>query len=221
MRRWSGQIWVSTALQCRGMDLRLYLSSHSPLVHADYLCRRAQSRRQGKLREGNVWPHAIRRAHGPGERSCSRLGLLSITTDPRDSPDTPQGHVDATATITSKIPDGDSIRYTFTLSPPLPSTASTSSISRARTLMPYLVEKGYITIDGASLTLTEVDDESASFGIMLIAYSQTKLVLASKEVGDRVNIEADCVGKYVLGSQARIEGMVERILERKLKERGM
>ncbi|ORX34099.1 putative riboflavin synthase [Kockovaella imperatae] len=132
-----------------------------------------------------------------------------------------QGHVDATATITSKVPDGDSIRYTFTFSPTSSSAASTSATSRAQTLMPYLVEKGYITIDGASLTLTEVDDETASFGIMLIAYSQTKLVLTKKQVGDKVNIEVDCVGKYVLGSQARIEGMVERILEKKLKERGL
>ena len=87
--------------------------------------------------------------------------------------------------------------------------------------MPYLVEKGYITIDGASLTLTQVDDSSSLFGIMLIAYSQTKLTLSKKEVGDKVNIEVDCVGKYVLGSQDRIEGIVERILQKKLKERGL
>ena len=90
----------------------------------------------------------------------------------------PQGHVDSTAQIVSVTPDGNSIRYTFQL----PS---------ATTLMPYLIEKGYITIDGASLTLTHVDDASRTFGIMLISHSQSILTLTHKEVncfiGDRAN----------------------------------
>jgi riboflavin synthase len=118
-----------------------------------------------------------------------------------------QGHVDTTARITSKIPDGNSIRYVFTLPTP--------------TQLPYIIEKGYITIDGASLTVTQMDDASSTFGIMLISHSQEKLTLTSKEEGDEVNIEVDCVGKYVLGSEARIEGIVDRILEKKLKERGL
>lgn len=119
-----------------------------------------------------------------------------------------QGHVDGTATIISKIPDGDSIRYTFQL----PATT---------TLLPFIIEKGYITIDGASLTITHVNDAQRSFGIMLIAHSQAKLTLTDKKEGDTVNIEVDCVGKYVLGSVERIEGIVEKIVERKLKEKGL
>ena len=56
---------------------------------------------------------------------------------------------------------------------------------------------------------------------MLIAHSQSKLTLTGKEVGDDVNMEVDCVGKYVLGSVERIEGMVERIVDKKLKEKGL
>jgi hypothetical protein len=48
--------------------------------------------------------------------------------------------------------------------------------------MPYIIEKGYVTIDGASLTITEIDDKTASFGIMLISHSQTILTLTNKEV---------------------------------------
>ncbi|GFZ43331.1 Riboflavin synthase [Saitozyma sp. JCM 24511] len=139
-----------------------------------------------------------------------------------------QGHVDTTATIDSVTPDGNSLRYIFKLSNP--------------SLLPYLVEKGYVAIDGASLTLTVVDDKEAKFGIMLIAHSQEKLTLTKKKVGnvrcaeeaplcvgmssryqpgDTVNIEVDCVGKYVLGSADRIESLVERIVERKLKEKGL
>ena len=87
--------------------------------------------------------------------------------------------------------------------------------------MPYLIEKGYVTIDGASLTVTSVDDKVNTFGIMLISHSQEKLTLTGKQVGNTVNIEVDCVGKYVLGSTERIEQMVERIVDRRLKEKGM
>lgn len=120
-----------------------------------------------------------------------------------------QGHVDSTATIISREPDVDSLRYTFQFPE-----------SQAH-LLPYLVEKGYITIDGASLTLTGVNDRERSFGIALIKHSQGKVVLTDKGVGDVVNVEVDCVGKYILGSEERIAGIVERIVDRRLKERGL
>ena len=120
-----------------------------------------------------------------------------------------QGHVDTTATIQSITPDGDSLRFLFQLSPD------------SASYLPYIIEKGYITIDGTSLTITQVDDAQRTFGIMLIAHSQTKVTLSGKKVGDQVNIEVDCVGKYVLGSQSRLEGIIERIVDKRLKERGL
>lgn len=63
--------------------------------------------------------------------------------------------------------------------------------------MPYLIPKGYVAIDGASLTLTEVDDAQRIFGVMLIQHTQEKITLAKKADGARVNIEVDMVGKYV------------------------
>ncbi|WVO13103.1 riboflavin synthase, alpha subunit [Cryptococcus depauperatus] len=119
-----------------------------------------------------------------------------------------QGHVDSIATIISKTPDGDSIRYTF-------------QFPESTTLQPYIIEKGYVAIDGASLTITEVNDKERSFGIMLIAHSQKRLTLTDKQIGDKVNVEVDCVGKYVLGSTERIEGIVERIVEKKLQSKGL
>ncbi|KAF9245848.1 Lumazine-binding protein [Melanogaster broomeanus] len=84
-----------------------------------------------------------------------------------------QAHVDTTAIIVRREHDGDSLRLWFQLPEP---TASRPS------LMPYLIPKGYVAIDGASLTLTEVVDAERTFG---------------KADGAQVNIEVDMVGKYV------------------------
>lgn len=100
-----------------------------------------------------------------------------------------QGHVDATAIITKQEPDGNSLRLTFQM--PLPDS------TEGEDLMPFVIPKGYIAIDGASLTLTAVNDRERSFAVMLIAHTQTKITLPRKNVGDKVNIEVDMIGKYV------------------------
>lgn len=156
--------------------------------------------------------------HRPVSVAYKRLGSLQIrskvnceramSSHTRFGGHMVQGHVDATATIIGRQPDGDSIRYIFRL-------------GEDTKLLPYLVEKGYITIDGASLTLTFVNDAQRTFGIALIPHSQSKLVLTNKRPGDMVNIEVDCVGKYILGSQERIAAMVESIVDRRLKEKGL
>lgn len=120
-----------------------------------------------------------------------------------------QGHVDGVATIKKVEPDGASLRYTFALD------------EKDSALMPYLVEKGFVTVDGASLTLTFVDDKKLEFGIMLIAHSQEKLTLSSKKAGDRVNIEVDCAGKYILGHESRIADLIQRVVDRRLEELGV
>lgn len=137
-----------------------------------------------------------------------------------------QGHVDTTATIVSITPDGNSLRYLFSL----PSTPLTN------TLLPALTPKGYVTIDGTSLTLTSVSpspsssDEPSTFGVMLIAHSQEKVVLTGKKVGERVNVEADATAKMVVQAVERAlsgEGggamgeLVEKAVETILAKKGL
>jgi len=85
-----------------------------------------------------------------------------------------------------------------------------------------------VAIDGTSLTITKVDDSERKFGVMLIQHTQQKITLSKKEVGSKVNIEVDMVGKYVEksvvaalggkgneGLKALIEKVVEDVLSKK------
>jgi riboflavin synthase len=111
-----------------------------------------------------------------------------------------QGHVDATVSILASVPDGNSLRLTFKL--PAPSATPDGD------LLPYIVPKGYVTLDGASLTITEVSDSDRTFGVMLIAHTQSKITLPTRSVGEQVNLEADMVGKYVHRSVIASLGVV-------------
>lgn len=91
-----------------------------------------------------------------------------------------QGHVDATGTITSFRPDNDALWLTVETTPEL---------------MRYIVTKGYIAIDGTSLTV--VDTGPDWFNVTLIKYSQSKITLPLKNVGDQVNLEVDILSKYM------------------------
>jgi riboflavin synthase len=119
-----------------------------------------------------------------------------------------QGHVDTTVTISSIQSDPpNSIIYTF--------TASDAQF------LPYIVHKGYVCLDGTSLTVVSVDYASLSFKIMLIQYTQAHVIMPMKRVGDRVNLEVDQVGKYVesvvvgmMSSNPVIEGLIENIVKK-------
>ena len=124
-----------------------------------------------------------------------------------------QGHVDTIASILETRPDGNAI--TFRLQP------------KDRSVLRYIVKKGYVTLDGASLTVTTVDDEEGWFEIMMIAYTQEKVVMGMKKQGDDVNIEVDMTAKYIEKSvQAYFEGsawdggaMMEKMVQRMVDER--
>ncbi len=90
-----------------------------------------------------------------------------------------QGHVDGTGEIASITPDADALWFKIKCDPGL---------------MKYIVEKGYICVDGTSLTVVETGADW--FTLTLIAHSQELVVLAQKAVGDRVNLEVDIMAKF-------------------------
>jgi riboflavin synthase len=163
-----------------------------------------------------VSPETLRRTNLGNLTQGSKVNLeRAVSASTRMGGHFVQGHVDTIATILFVTPDGNSL--VFRLQP------------RDKEVLRYVVEKGYVTLDGASLTVTKVDDAEGWWEVMLIAYTQDRIVTASKKAGDEVNVEIDIIGKYVeksvqgyfegtqQGNPAVLEKMVERIVEEKLK----
>jgi riboflavin synthase len=93
-----------------------------------------------------------------------------------------QGHVDGVGAIASREPaeHWEVVR-----------------ISAPPEILRYVAEKGSIAVDGVSLTVTDVDDASGTFGISLIPTTLELTALGSNKVGDTVNLEVDVIAKYV------------------------
>ena len=95
------------------------------------------------------------------------------------------GDVDSEAEIISIVPKGIAKLYKFQLE------------EKHRQNIKYVVEKGRVTIDGASLTVIDTDDASGIFSVSLIPHTLENITLGKKKAGDFVNIETDLFGKYV------------------------
>jgi len=91
-----------------------------------------------------------------------------------------QGHVDGTGRVMSTKPEGDSVVF---------------RIRVPKRLNRYIVEKGFVAVDGISLTV--VKRGASSFTVAVIPYTSNNTNLAALSVGDRVNLEADILAKYV------------------------
>ncbi|OYX63096.1 MAG: riboflavin synthase [Sphingomonadales bacterium 32-64-17] len=100
------------------------------------------------------------------------------------------GHVDAVGTLTELRPDGDSTRLT---------------ISAPAQLAPFIAAKGSITVNGVSLTVNEVTDQSdgsVQFGLNIIPHTAEVTTLGDLRQGDSVNLEIDTIARYLQRMQA-------------------
>jgi riboflavin synthase len=91
-----------------------------------------------------------------------------------------QGHIDGTGRVVEVTQEGGQVRMRFQVKPEL---------------MRYIVPKGFIAVDGTSLTVTE--KEGDTFGVSIVGYTREHTILAERKPGDTVNIEVDIIGKYV------------------------
>ena len=128
-------------------------------------------------------------------RTGSRVNLeRAMRADGRLDGHIVQGHVDGTGRVRAIESQGDDVRFAVDCDPEFAA---------------LLVPKGSIAIDGVSLTLVQVED--ASFDVALIPHTLVATNLADRRPGDRVNLEADVLGKYVQKYLERMHGAVGEI----------
>lgn len=90
------------------------------------------------------------------------------------------GHVDGVGSIRSRHPDGNALIL---------------HIEAPGEILRYCIPKGSVTVDGISLTINDVAERS--FTVSIIPHTAKVTTLGLKQVGDRVNLESDLIGKYV------------------------
>lgn len=90
------------------------------------------------------------------------------------------GHIDGTGKILGIKKDSNAIWYT---------------IGTKAEILDCIVEKGSIAVDGISLTVAAVNKNS--FQVSVIPHTMANTILAVRKVQDIVNLENDCIGKYV------------------------
>ncbi len=90
------------------------------------------------------------------------------------------GHVDATALVVDRRPDGGSIRFVF---------------EAPQRFERFFAPKGSIALDGVSLTINDV--QGARFGVNIIPHTQRETTFSALQSGDQVNLEIDVIARYV------------------------
>ena len=107
-----------------------------------------------------------------------------------------QGHVDGVGRVSSMRWEGDTLMIEFAAPPEV---------------MRYVVEKGFVAVDGLSLTV--VARETATFSVSIVEYTRRNTTVGEWRIGDPVNLEADIIGKYVeVLTQPESSGITEDFL---------
>ena len=128
----------------------------------------------------DVTPETLRRTNLGGLKVGSAVNLEpSLAYGGKVGGHLVQGHVDAVGVVAEETPEGNSRLITF---------------DAPREIMRYVVEKGYVAVDGISLTVAALTD--AQFTVAVIPYTDEHTTLGERGVGDRVNLEADILAKY-------------------------
>lgn len=92
------------------------------------------------------------------------------------------GHVDGTGIVRKTRREGNAVWVTIEAPPPI---------------LKLVVEKGSVAVDGISLTVAAVSDETGTFSVSVIPHTGEETTLLSGDLGRRVNLENDIIGKYV------------------------
>jgi len=145
------------------------------------VCLTVTTRRDGRVAM-DVSPETLRVTAlgrlGPGDRVNLERPLRA---DARLGGHFVLGHVDATGTLQAIEPEGEFYRV---------------RIGYPRALASLFIPKGSVAVDGISLTVAALQEES--FDVQIIPHTWVHTTLSSARVGDPVNLECDLIGKYVV-----------------------
>ncbi|MGH2457432.1 MAG: riboflavin synthase [Chloroflexota bacterium] len=129
----------------------------------------------------NVQPETLRRSTLGGLRTGARVNLeRAMPINGRFGGHIVQGHVDGTARVAELRPDGDGLIARFEAPP---------------SLMRYVVPKGFVAVNGTSLTVVEATERW--FSVALVTYTREHVAFLEGGVGSAVNVEVDVLAKYV------------------------
>ncbi len=106
-----------------------------------------------------------------------------------------QGHVDGTGKVSAARAEGNALILKF---------------DALKEIMRYIVEKGFIAVDGVSLTVVECNP--TSFSASLVGITQAETTLGGRKVGDIVNLEVDILAKYVYKLSRGESGITKEFL---------
>lgn len=116
-------------------------------------------------------------------RVTSRVNLeLAVLPTQRLGGHLVQGHVDGVGTVVTREPGERWERFVIAIPHPL---------------MKYVVAQGSITVNGVSLTVGSVDDALSHVELWIIPETSAKTTFGILQIGDKVNVEVDVLGKYV------------------------
>ncbi len=99
------------------------------------------------------------------------------------------GHIYGRGEIVSRAEDGDNLALV---------------VRAGGDVMPYVLEKGYLAVDGCSLTIGQVDRDAGTFGLHLIPETREVTTLGDLQVGDPVNLEVDAMTQAVVDTVERV-----------------
>jgi riboflavin synthase len=147
---------------------------------------------KGNVFSVNVMPETLRRSNLGDLKHGATVNLeRALTFAGRMGGHLVQGHIDATGTVSRIGREGEAVLMTVAAPPEV---------------MRYIVDKGFIAVDGLSLTVMKKTPES--FTVSLVQFSRSHTTIGNKKSGDRVNLEADIIAKYVENFVANREGRI-------------
>lgn len=200
LKLWDGSVgegWVLTVKPLEGLAVKGAYIGCSIAVNG--VCLTATEFDDTKFSVG-ISPETLRLTNMSLLKKGDRVNVeRSMTADQRNSGHYVQGHVDGMGEIVKKHREGDSLWIQIKVAPEL---------------LDLIVHKGYIAVDGTSLTVCTVNREEGWFNLMLVQHTQQIIIMPHKQLGDKVNLEVDVAGKYAAAASKRLEEKLTKLEQR-------